>query len=140
MPVRDNGNAARKLGHKPGLVLPKLGPLIPGTRFRLGAKSYALTACVCLYRCETPGATLAEYLVLTPDMRFAHVARPRAVEEIRAYAAIELDAEEAREFLVSHGESDMVEDFPDLFAIVGRAERLIEGRLKSRATARDTAH
>ncbi len=139
MPVRDGGNTA-KAGQKPGLTLPKLGPLIPGTRFRLGAKSYALTACVCLYRYETAGATLAEYLVLTPDMRFAHVARPGSPEEIRAYAAIELDAEEAREFLLSHGESDMVDDFPDLFTVVGRAERLVEGRLKSRATARDTAH
>ncbi len=123
-----------------GLTLPKLGPLIPGTRFRLGTKSYALTACVCLYRYETAGATLAEYLVLTPDMRFAHVARPAVATEMRAYAAIELDSDEARQFLLAHGEGDMVEDFPDLFAIVGKAERLIEGRLKTRAGARDTAH
>ncbi len=120
------------------MSLPKLGPLIPGTRFRLGAKSYALTACVCLYRFENATATVAEYLVLTPDMRFAHVARPNS--EAKAYAAIELNADEAREFLARHGEDDLVDDFPDLFSLVGTAERMVDGRLRSRQAARSTAH
>jgi hypothetical protein len=120
------------------VTLPKLGPLIPGSRFRLGSKSYALTACVCLYRYEAAAATVAEYLVLTPDMRFAHVARPNS--DTRAYAAIELDCDEAREFLMRHGEDDLVDDFPDLFTMVGAAERMIEGHVRSRQADRGTAH
>jgi hypothetical protein len=114
---------------------------MPGSRFRLGQKSYALTACVCLYRSETASGALAEFLVLTPDMRFAHVARPTMETDIRAYAAVELSPEEAREFLLSHGEGDMVDDFPDLFTIVERASRLVEDALRlTREPAHGTAH
>jgi hypothetical protein len=121
--------------------LPKIGPLVPGSRFRLGNKSYSLTACVCLYRCESAGASLAEYLVLTPDMRFAHVARPAADIDIRAYAAVAMSPNEAREFLLAHGEGDLVDDFPDLFTIVERASRLVDDALHiNRQQALDTAH
>ena len=120
--------------------LPRIGPLVPGSRFRLGAKSYALTACVCLYRYETTESTLAEFLVLTPDMRFAHVARPAKEDDQRAYASVELSPEDAREFLSAHGEQDLVEDFPDLFTITDRARTVaIQGR-GSHAYAQDTAH
>ncbi len=99
-------------------------------RFRLGPKSYALTACVCLYRHDMTTEGLSEFMVLTPDMRFAHVARPLVPGDAdglalnRPTAAVELYADEAREFLIQHGEGDLVEDFPDLFAIVQRAHRV----------------
>jgi hypothetical protein len=122
-------------------ALPKIGLLMTGSRFRLGQKSYGLTACVCLYRYETAGGALAEFLVLTPDMRFAHVARPKGETDIRAYAAVELTPDEARDFLLSHGEGDLVDDFPDLFTLVDRASRLAGDMMERvRAPAHGTAH
>ncbi len=121
-------------------TLPKLGPLVPSSRFRLGQKSYALTACVCLYRFETEGGKLAEFLVLTPDMRFAHVARPVAETDIRAYAAVELTPDEARDFLLAHGESDLVDDFPDLFTLVDRAGKLTGDTPGQGRVTHNTAH
>ena len=98
-------------------------------RFRLGSKSYALSACVCLYRLEAADQGIAEYLVLTPDMRFAHLSRQRLslaadlpLDINHGLAALEMPAAEARDFLLAHGEGDLVEDFPDLFAIVQRAQ------------------
>jgi hypothetical protein len=120
--------------------LPKLGPLVTGSRFRLGQKSYALTACVCLYRYETAGGSLAEFLVLTPDMRFAHVARPTGEIATSAYASVELTPDEARDFLLAHGEGDMVDDFPDLFTLVDRAGRLTGDTTHARVAAHGTAH
>jgi hypothetical protein len=98
-------------------------------RFRLGSKSYALSACVCLYRFEAPEQGIAEYMVLTPDMRFAHLSRQRLslaadlpVDINHALAALEMPANDARDFLLAHGEGDLVDDFPDLFSIVQRAQ------------------
>jgi hypothetical protein len=98
-------------------------------RFRLGTKSYTLSACVCLYRFEATEHAIAEYLVLTPDMRFAHLSRQRLsltadmpLDINHGLAAIEMTANDARDFLLAHGEGDLVEDFPDLFAIVQRAQ------------------
>ena len=138
-------------------VTARLGSVAQPNRFRLGAKNYALKACVCLYRQENLAAGLSEYLVLTPDMRFAHVARNKAKpgEEIDfaqgaapneqpvglGFAAIELEAGEARDFLTAHGEGELVEDFPDLFAIVQRANRLATpSKLKRNKPHYDTAH
>jgi hypothetical protein len=120
-----------------------------GNRFRLGAKSYALATCVCLYRHEPGTGLAAEFLVLTPDMRFAHVARmalPQGTEidfnpAAPAHSAIELDATEARDFLTAHGEGELVEDFADLFNIVQRTSRLVDDALRlNRHAAHDTAH
>ena len=97
-------------------------------RFRLGAKSYALSACVCLYRFEAADQGIAEYLVLTPDMRFAHLSRQRIsvvdapIDINHGLSALEMPALDARDFLLAHGEGDLVEDFPDLFSIVERAQ------------------
>ena len=121
-------------------ALPKIGPLVPGSRFRLGTKSYALTACVCLYRYETTESTLAEFLVLTPDMRFAHVARPAKENDQRAYASVELSPDEAREFLSAHGEHDLVDDFPDLFTITSRAHGMAGDGVRGHVYAQGTAH
>jgi hypothetical protein len=97
-------------------------------RFRLGSKSYALSACVCLYRFEAPEQGIAEYMVLTPDMRFAHLSRQRIsvidapIDINHGLSALEMPALDARDFLLAHGEGDLVEDFPDLFSIVERAQ------------------
>jgi hypothetical protein len=67
--------------------------------FRLGEEMFELDACTPLYRGNTT-------LVLTQDERFALVGRG---------AARELSAAEARDFLMAHGEQDLIEEFPDLF-------------------------
>jgi hypothetical protein len=110
-------------------------------RFRIGAKSYALTACVCLYRHDKAAEGFSEFVVLTPDMRFAHVARSYVAGDSEGFAlnrptaAVELMAEEAREFLLAHGEGDLVEDFPDLFTIVQRAHNVSRPRAGMSSTA-----
>ena len=85
-------------------------------RFRLEGKGgglYSLVTCVCLYRSVDPVSMTAHYLVLTKDRRFAHVEAVIGDKGVRP--AIELTRERAIRFLVEHGESDIVEEFPDIF-------------------------
>jgi hypothetical protein len=67
--------------------------------FRLGEVMIDIESCTPLYRGTAT-------LLLTQDERFALVGRG---------AARELTAAEAREFLIAHGEHDLIEEFPDLF-------------------------
>jgi hypothetical protein len=73
--------------------------------FRLGEQMIDIESCTPLYRGSST-------LVLTQDERFALVG-PRSSNS--KGAARELTAAEARDFLIAHGEHDLVEEFPDLF-------------------------
>jgi hypothetical protein len=75
--------------------------------FRLGEQMIDLESCTPLYRGTTT-------LVLTQDERFALLGRG---------AARELSAAEARDFLIAHGEQELVEDFPVLFCKAATAPK-----------------
>lgn len=89
-------------------------PLLPtNLRFRLGGKWHALIACVCLYRAVDPAAMTAKYLVLTKDRRFAYLEAVIGDKGVRPVT--EMTRDRALRFLVENGESDIVEEFPDIF-------------------------
>ena len=58
-------------------------------------------------------ATTTRFLILTKDRRFAYLERPVGGKGI--HAAEEWSADRSRAFLMQHGESDVVEEFPDIF-------------------------
>jgi len=81
--------------------------------FRLDGKSHQSDAVTCLYRSVDAEAMATNYLMLTKDGRFAYLDRVIGGKGI--HAAEEWSPDRARTFLMQHGESDIVEEFPDIF-------------------------
>ncbi|MFZ4763083.1 MAG: hypothetical protein ACOYK8_09735 [Alphaproteobacteria bacterium] len=88
--------------------------------FSLGSKSYRLSSCVCLF--QSPPTSVVEYLVLTRDMKLVHIAQLIPPEMVATGKKSRLPLQptllspaQAADFLESHGEGDIVEEFADLF-------------------------
>jgi len=89
-------------------------PQLPtNLRFRLGTKWHALISCVCLYRAVDPVAMTAKYLVMTKDRRFAYLEAVIGDKGVRPVT--EMTRDRALRFLIENGESDIVEEFPEIF-------------------------
>jgi hypothetical protein len=82
--------------------------------FRLGGKSHQSDAATCLYRSTDAEAMTTRYLMLTKDGRFAYL--DRVIGGNGVYTADEWTPDRAMRFLVEHGESDIVDEFPDIFS------------------------
>ena len=67
----------------------------------------------CLYLSTASEASKTSFLILTKDRRFAYLERPVGCTGLPA--AEEWSADRARAFLMQHGESDIVDEFPDIF-------------------------
>jgi hypothetical protein len=81
--------------------------------FRLSGKLHAAQSCAILYRGIDAEAMTTNHLFLTPDGRFAYLAR--VIGGAGVYAAEEWDHARAMRFLRQHGEGDIVDEFPDVF-------------------------
>lgn len=89
------------------------GPVAGGFSFRLSGKTYQADATTCLYRAVDAEAMTTRFLLLTRDGRFAYL--DRVIGGKGVYAADEWGGDRAMRFLMQHGESDVVEEFPDIF-------------------------
>jgi hypothetical protein len=104
-----------------------------GFSFRLGGKAYQADGVTCLYRSVDPEAMATQFLMLTKDGRFAYLDRVIGGKGI--YAAEEWSADRAMRFLIQHGESDIVEEFPDIF----RKRPVVAQSTKTRKVPKDNA-
>jgi hypothetical protein len=84
-----------------------------GFSFRLGGRTYQFDGATCLYRAVDAEGMATRFLMLTKDGRFAYLDRVIGGKGI--HAAEEWSPDRARSFLMQHGESDIVEEFPDIF-------------------------
>jgi hypothetical protein len=84
-----------------------------GFSFRLGGKVLQPEGLTCLYRSTDAEAMTTRFLILTKDRRFAYLERSVGGKGIQT--AEEWGADRARSFLMQHGESDVVDEFPDIF-------------------------
>jgi hypothetical protein len=84
-----------------------------GFSFRLSGRVLQSDSVTCLYRSVDAEGMAARFLMLTKDGRFAYL--DRAVGGKGIQAAEEWSAERARAYLMQHGESDIVDEFPDIF-------------------------
>jgi hypothetical protein len=108
-------------------------PPIGGFSFRLNGKVFQSESVTCLYRGVDPEAMAARFVMLTKDGRFAYLDRVIGGKGI--HAAEEWSADRARTFLMQHGESDIVEEFPDIF----RKRPVTARPAKPRKPAKDSA-
>ena len=91
-------------------------PVVPvrdGFSFRLAGKVYQSESLTCLYRSADMEAMATLYLMLTRDGRFISV--DKVVGGKGVHPAQEWSPDRAMRFLMQHGESDIVEEFPDIF-------------------------
>jgi hypothetical protein len=91
-------------------------PVVPVSAvfsFRLGGRTFQSDLVTCLYRSVEAEAMATRFLMLTKDGRFAYLDRVIGGKGI--HAAEEWSPDRARAFLMQHGESDVVEEFPDIF-------------------------
>ncbi len=93
--------------------------------FRLGGKLHAAESCAMLYRGIDAEAMTTDQLFLTPDGRFAYLAR--VIGGVGVYAAEQWDHAQAVRFLRQHGEGDVVDEFPDAFRKRVVAARVARG-------------
>jgi hypothetical protein len=84
-----------------------------GFTFKLGGKTHLSDAATCLYRSVDAEAMTTRYLFLTKDKRFAYL--DRVIGGKGVYGAEEWSPDRAMRFLMQHGESDIVDEFPDIF-------------------------
>ena len=84
-----------------------------GFSFRLGGRTYQSDGVTCLYRAVDADSMATRFLMLTKDGRFAYLDRVIGGKGIQA--AEEWSPDRARSFLMQHGESDIVDEFPDIF-------------------------
>ena len=84
-----------------------------GFSFRLGGRTFQSDGVTCLYRSVDAEAMTACFLMLTKDGRFAYL--DRVIGGKGVHAADEWSPDRAMRFLMQHGESDVVEEFPDIF-------------------------
>jgi len=83
-----------------------------GFSFRLNGKVLQSEGLTCLYRSTDAEASMTRFLILTKDRRFAYLERPVGGKGLPT--AEEWSADRARAFLMQHGESDIVDEFPDI--------------------------
>jgi hypothetical protein len=86
---------------------------VTGFSFRFAGKVLQSEGLTCLYRSTDVEATTTRFLILTKDRRFAYLERPVGGKGVQV--AEEWSADRARAFLMQHGESDVVDEFPDIF-------------------------
>src|ERR1700761_4823120 len=86
---------------------------VAGFSFRFNGKVVQSDSLTCLYRSTDVEATTTRFLILTKDGRFAYLERPVGGQGVQT--AEEWRADRARAFLMQHGESDVVDEFPDTF-------------------------
>jgi hypothetical protein len=104
-----------------------------GFSFRLGGRIHPSDGVTCLYRSVDAEAMAMRFLMLTKDGRFAYL--DRVIGGKGVYAAEEWSPDRAMRFLMQHGESDIVEEFPDIFR-----KRSVSARpAKTRKVAKDSA-
>ncbi len=84
-----------------------------GFSFRLGGRTFQSDGVTCLYRAVDTEGMATRFLMLTKDGRFAWL--DRVIGGKGVHAAEEWSPDRARTFLMQHGESDVVEEFPDIF-------------------------
>jgi len=84
-----------------------------GFSFRLGGRTYQSDGVTCLYRAVDADSMATRFLMLTKDGRFAYL--DRVIGGKGLHAAEEWSPDRARSFLMQHGESDIVDEFPDIF-------------------------
>jgi hypothetical protein len=101
--------------------------------FRLGGKSHQSGAVTCLYRSVDAEAMATRYLMLTKDGHFAYL--DRVIGGKGVYSAEEWSPDRAMRFLVEHGESDIVDEFPDIF----RKRMAAAPKAKKIASSKDRA-
>ena len=101
--------------------------------FRLNGKALQSETLTCLYRSTDVEGMAARFLMLTKDGRFAYL--ERAVGGKGVQAAEEWSPERARSFLMQHGESDVVDEFPDIF----RRRPVVAQPPRPRKPAKDNA-
>ena len=104
-----------------------------GFSFRLGGRTHQSDGVTCLYRSVDADAMAARFLMLTKDRRFAYL--DRVIGGKGVYAAEEWSPDRAMRFLMQHGESDVVEEFPDIF----RKRPLSVQPAKARKAPKDNA-
>ncbi len=108
-------------------------PVKDAFSFRLGVKAYQADGVTCLYRAVDAEAMAARFLMLTKDGRFAYL--DRVIGGKGVHAAEEWSPDRAMRFLMQHGESDIVEEFPDIF----RKRPVAVHPAKSRKATKDNA-
>jgi hypothetical protein len=111
-------------------------PVVPvkdAFSFRLGGKAYQADGVTCLYRSVDAEAMATRFLMLTRDGRFAYL--DRVIGGKGVYAAEEWSPDRAMRFLMQHGESDIVEEFPDIF----RKRPVVAQSAKTRKVPKDNA-
>ena len=84
-----------------------------GFSFRLGGRVIQSDGVTCLYRAVDAEAMAMRCLMLTKDGRFAYL--DRVIGGKGMPAAEEWSGDRARRFLIDHGESELVEEFPAIF-------------------------
>jgi len=104
-----------------------------GFSFRLGGRTYQSDGVTCLYRSVDTEAMATRFLMLTKDGRFAYL--DRVIGGKGVYAAEEWSPDRAMRYLMQHGESDLVEEFPDIF----RKRPVIAQPAKTRKVPKDNA-
>jgi hypothetical protein len=85
-----------------------------GFSFRMSGRLYPADGCTCLFRSVEAEEMANRYLFLTKDGRFAYLARVVGGKGIAV--AEEWNGDRAMRFLIQHGEGDLVEEFPAIFA------------------------
>jgi hypothetical protein len=101
--------------------------------FRLGGRTYQSDGVTCLYRSVDAEAMATRFLMLTKDGRFAYL--DRVIGGKGVYAAEEWSPDRAMRYLMQHGESDIVEEFPDIF----RKRPVVAQSAKTRKVPKDNA-